>query len=386
MSIVAESIGDLQIAGVGPDRFPGFHVPEFAHPYPGEVVVFHQKAIDASKYLSSEFGVYLNPVTMRQEYIEDVARLRTGMEEFRELSGAQQRLRNLKKGNMSDAVRQTDMRLYGDRMDAIVKQIASLSLVTDGSLQSQFNGRVTLDSMSQSDRDFAAVLFLLSYRKPKYSMARAITETAGRILMPQQLSWHGWDELGEKFEGFFGRLSSPYQDKAMRLLPNELRLLAYGHRMGVNGKSNEYFEEIAAQAESLDRFDRLVDILRQSGKKQVSYETASDIFRRILNLPFLSDENGAFRQKDAFLRSYEEPIHRQFLFLLRSVRDIGIENMDHLHRYLGSWLLIGRAQMGALPAALNENVADIVGKRGRTDKTGYEALLQSVARTASSIG
>lgn len=385
MTIVMEAVEDLRYAGVAPDGSTGFHIPERHVPTGDEIILFRHNTLEASRYLSSHFGLYIHPETMPHQQVEDVQHLKEYMEEFRVLAVGEQRIRNL---HAQDRARDRagDPGGYKAQLDSILRKITSLSIVSDRTLQAQYNGRVTLDIHAQEDRNFASVLFLLSYRKANYAVARALTEASGRLLLPQRLSWGQWDELAGKFDAFYSRLTSPYRDKALRLLPNELRLLAYGHRMRVYAKTPEYFTEIAEQSSDLDRFDRLVDILRGSGKRQVSYETARSIFFQILNLSFLSDEHGAFRQKDPMLRQFEHPIHWSLLFLLRTTEDIGLENAEHLERFIGSLHLKGRAEMGAIPAAMHETFERVVGKRAMRNREEYDRVRERMYDRSNHIG
>lgn len=384
MSVAVEAVVDLHGAGARPDFSLGVAVPDFLTQAPVEHILFDAKRQHASRYLSRDFGLYIRPEGLSNQHVLEVERLETHMAEFRALARSQQNVRNL-----SATIHEEKEARYTTRMGQIVSEIVNFSLVQDGVLQSQYNGRVTLNQEDADKRALAGVLFLLSYRKPNYSVARALTETSGALLSNATLEWPAWDELAEKFDGFYGRLPAPYASRAIALLPNDLRLLAYGHRMGLGSTergASGYYQEIVAQADSLDRFDRLVNLLRQSGKRQLSYENAVQVFWHILNLPFLDGELGAFRQRDPMMVQFEKPIHRQLLFLLRATEDIGLEGMDHLQMFIGSLFLKGRAEMGAIPGSLMSALERIVGRDVRKRRDEFSMVRERTQRTANHIG
>jgi hypothetical protein len=149
------------------------------------------------------------------------------------------------------------------------------------------------------------------------------------------------------------------------------------------GDSDTYYQEIYRQAAHIAEFDLLVDSLKS---ESLSKREAFAIFNDMLGLFILNGNSGIFRPRDPALADFESPLHRKLIFILSSIQGVGFTSAAYLGQFIGSLHLKGRADMGAVPAAMNLNIEQIVGHNAVEEPEEFASVRKSFEQTANSIG
>jgi hypothetical protein len=368
MSVVAEA---------APEGPSGIEQSLFTSPVPAgdfslasaDILALHSnptEQADASAYLSSDFGLYLNPNAISAATSHEISQLQTKMGE---LAHASRQVEFT--GRYTEALPQT-RRIVTAKEEAVhhmrqvIADISELTIVNGGELQSQFDGAVKKD-LSQQDKYLSTVFFLLSYKKADIHTTRAVVDQTIAQVSEMKPSQVIWNELAEKYDTFIHRLSPPESERTFRQLPPAVRLLAYGHRLGISNNSDEYYFDIADQCDDVAKFDKIVDELRANRRDGISQTRMFELFNSLFKLSFLDWDHGAFRERDDFSRRFEQSIHRRLLFLLRSTEDIGFESSWSIFSAIHALRLRGRGEMGAVPGTIQGETPSLVGEEGILD-------------------
>lgn len=346
--------------------------------------------LNASAYLRRDFGLYLEPSQVTALHLEDIAAIQRYMSELRILSRMQQSERNgtgFKNATNVERVPLTPQVHTEARIHQLMRDISGLSVVNDRALRAQFNGKVTFEELSEEAKALSGILFVLAYKQMNFSMARAVSEYAVNRLRALDVPPGAWNELGEKIDDAAGRLPWYLGEKLVSGLPNPLRLLIYGQRIGVFEDSRAYYADISAQADDLTEIDRLTRMFAsRAGRQAVDRRLVSGALQDIVSSPLLHPETGALRQRNPDLSRWEYPVQRRLRFLLRCIGNVGIDGADVIQRYVDSLLLTSRKESGTTASDLLSYLDRRVGKGRLRNPTAYAQLEREATQIAYHIG
>lgn len=341
----------------------------------------------ALEYLETDFSVSLRPSALSDRHISEIADIQSRFEELREISVLDQRIGNLsrRQTNIASVGWQNAREITAKKFDSIMEAIGSFSLVNSHEVRSRVNGRVPMTGVSKNERDLSAVLFVLNHQELSFSTTRMLIEHIERVLSSTDTNPAAWGEIAEKIDSASRRFSPDTGEQVLHTLPPWMRLMVYAQRLGTHSEDTGYYADIEAQSYSLATFDSLVRALRRRANDGASVSECKAIIQRMTELPFLHAETGALRLKGD-VKNNQYPVERRMLFLLSSIRAVGIEAADMIRLFMGSQLFVSRNEYGLLPSVLKEVIEDVAYERGMKKSDRMEELIQKTEDTVGQMG
>jgi hypothetical protein len=353
------------------------------------------RKVKASKYIGLEFGLYTNPLSLSEQHLKEAEALQEYMLELKDIARVDQQIVNISRrdqnnqNNGRSAVRDE----AAQKFDEILRKVGELSIVNDHSMRAAFNGKVPMSGVSQKEKNISGALFLFTNKNLNYSTSRMLVEHSQRVLLFEDIGPTAWAEIAQKTDDIMSRLGTQKGERLMHQLPNWMRLLIYGQRMGVHIENDEYYQDIADQAPAVQTLDVLTSVLKRRIKDGGSDEEARAIVRKIMGISFLNDENGALRQRrelqPKWEQAYDSNVRRNVIFLLTAMRNVGVEATRYIYQYVDSRYLHGRGECGGVIKASRESFKNIVGPlkfKTINEKDAYEELERFVINVEDGIG
>ncbi len=349
--------------------------------------MFEWHRVHTQAFLQENFSIHIQSPLLSPSRIAEVQLLETNLKQIEAISRGPHEQFGIPRAALLTA-----------QMTNTMNHLGNSSLIYEGTIQSQFNGKIDLNSESRAENMLGGILFYLAHRKPNFEQAKSMIEASSRALAGASLSWKFWDELAEKMDTYMHRLGDNQAAYALRFMPPIIRLLAYGDRMRIPyyernmllpddeyGHHSTYYEDAQRQAEDVTIFDTLLYTLKQKDVAK-SKERSEATLWQIMRLPFFDPDVGVFRPRDPAMKAFENSTHRAVTFLLTAAEGVGIDAMAQITSFVGGLQLKGRASMGGIPTRLRENVERIVGEESHERKDAFAELVAYVERTSDNIG